>query len=1009
MVDQGFLGQGFYCGEFFSAMRDVFSCPGQSVCTYDGVSYGSLEHQGASWRFGATAQQWAELLPLTGKEPDAEDLSRLARNGLWLGKTCDPEPLAIMCQGMGALWVGAGRELYDAFPRAREAMDRIAAIASWDVLSLLDCQDLEKITATRWQIPYLFLLEYAQWSYLSSLGLSPSLICGHSLGELIGLCLAGIYTPEIAWHILDTRAEHVAYLEAQATEEFSMLAVHADWVIVEDILVSNPKVRVANYNTPHQFILGGPKPLIREIRSALRKKRIPAVAIAVSMLFHHPAMRVLREHSLLRLNMLAMHAPRIPVLSVCKCQPYPSEQEDICRFIADLDENPVRFSECLASMWHTYGVRSFVELGPQEVLCGLISENLPGAFVASPARKGREARGMRELCALLYAKGRLTQKALAEVIAVYGSHTLVADEARETDVKDAGKEEGNDVRQIHPLFLLLSDLTGVPASEIKPEMDLRKDLALRSSAFPHFLAEAEKRLHITPSFAELVQVATVGDLLRLFSQDGEIAKTAQALPALATRLSPLLSVTRHQGRLVPCCYAHAYVRGARPVLGLFANADLPATHLRILLPDLLLGLPGLVGKIRLAESLAALCQDREFLPLCVDNHVLQSEDCDLFLVLGRLERSEQKVLDERAKPILHLLFEPDNHDPYSSPHERRIYFASHDLRRRFDELGDLLARELAFGKTRESIWCCAADAKEESAYACRALWQNTCGLTLVPLVQPGAFISQRALRIFFDQDADRRLQGQTHVPLALEFLALLSACQAQTPWLDVFGFTDCSVYSSARQMRGVVREGEITIKLLGWLSLSGETRRRVDAGLSLFALTDNGRKRRKQREVLHATVLLGQERSKEPVVPDWVQEAKEMTEKGELLPTPSASPLVSFVNLRASDGYLACDLEPSCIAQPDKIPYIQQLYLFQGAVDAALCFASRGRAKSLPGLSLAKVGFVHLGRSTENVRPRLYVRKTFSDTFRERCDAAVVVDTHPLLLISHMEFVKASV
>ena len=151
-------------------MSDDFS-PSQHMI-YDGVRYGHLDHLGQSWLFGASTQNWAELLPLDGREPTAQELAALARKGLWLGRGCNQEPLAVICQGMGALWPGAGRELYDEFPRAREAMDRIAAIASWDVLGLLDCRDLETIQATRWQIPYLFLLEYAQWSYLSSLGLS---------------------------------------------------------------------------------------------------------------------------------------------------------------------------------------------------------------------------------------------------------------------------------------------------------------------------------------------------------------------------------------------------------------------------------------------------------------------------------------------------------------------------------------------------------------------------------------------------------------------------------------------------------------------------------------------------------------------------------------------------------------------------------------------------------------------------------------------------------------------
>ena len=143
--------------------------------------------------------------------PDAEALARLEARGLWIApeRADGPPPLAVMCCGLGAVWPGMGRELYDNFPAARAAMDRIAAVADWDILGLMDETGVEKISLTRWQSPYVFMLEYAQWSVLSSLGLSPSLFCGHSLGEMIALCFSGILAPEVAWYILDTRAVHM--------------------------------------------------------------------------------------------------------------------------------------------------------------------------------------------------------------------------------------------------------------------------------------------------------------------------------------------------------------------------------------------------------------------------------------------------------------------------------------------------------------------------------------------------------------------------------------------------------------------------------------------------------------------------------------------------------------------------------------------------------------------------------------------------------------------------------
>lgn len=88
--------------------------------------------------------------------------------------------MACSCRGRAAAgshvlrpWLGLaghGPGAVRQFSRRPAAMDRIAAVAGWDVLSLMDETDLEKIGLTRWQQPYLFLLEFAQWSQFLSLG-----------------------------------------------------------------------------------------------------------------------------------------------------------------------------------------------------------------------------------------------------------------------------------------------------------------------------------------------------------------------------------------------------------------------------------------------------------------------------------------------------------------------------------------------------------------------------------------------------------------------------------------------------------------------------------------------------------------------------------------------------------------------------------------------------------------------------------------------------------------------
>ena len=509
-------------------------------CHADGVFYARLDEGECLWRMGATVPGWREELLAAGRVPLSPEagvrdiaLHDLGQRGVWLAEDRAAPPLAVMCCGQGAVWTGMGRQLYDRFPAARAAMDRIAAVADWDVLSLMDETDEEKIGLTRWQQPYLFLLEYAQWSYLASLGLRPALICGHSLGELIALCLAGVYAPEVAWYILDTRAQHMSELEARATRETAMMAVHAEASVIDEARARWPSLYVSNYNTPLQHIVSGPRDVLMEARKALRKRRIPAIMLNVSLAFHHPGMRVLRDMSLRRLNALAMQAPQVPMLSCVTTGFYPQSQPDICSYIADLDENAVRWVECVRQMWQRDGIRHFVELGPQDTLCGLVADIEPQALCLSASRKGRETEGLRQTCARLYALGHLSHQAVMAHAARWQLRGAVAEDLSAPAVAEAAPATplGPLARRI---MELLAQTAGVDVASVGPQTDLRYDLALRSSRFPLLVQQLAEVLGHAVNFEDLMGVSTVGDLLAavgLMPRHGAPAAAAVPLPA----------------------------------------------------------------------------------------------------------------------------------------------------------------------------------------------------------------------------------------------------------------------------------------------------------------------------------------------------------------------------------------------------------------------------------------------------------------------------------------------
>ena len=540
----------------------------QDEIALDGVRYANLHQAGQQWRIGAVSPAWRQELLALPANPDSNDLARLEDRGLWIApeQQAGVPPLAVMCCGLGSVWPGMGRELYDNFPAARAAMDRLATVADWDVLGLMDETDVEKISLTRWQSPYVFMLEYAQWSVLASLGLTPTLFCGHSIGEMIGMCISGMLEPEVAWYIIDTRAVHMGEMEARATRETGMMAVHADMSVISEACATWPALYVSNYNTPHQFILSGPREVLQEARKSLRKRRIPAIVLNVSLAFHHPSMRVLRDISLRRLSALDMHAPTRPLLSCIDAQFYRGDHVSSYTHIADLDENSVRWTECVQAMWNREGIRYFLELGPQDTLCSLVGDNEPQATCFAVGRKGREVEGMRQACARLYSLGYLSRESVEERVRSAGadarllagkpaphcglrtvasatgavaepatvspasenvtsaqavSHAVSQGEAsaQEAEAKPVSEAEAaaSYADSLAAVLQILAQACGRPVEDLRPEMDLRYDLALRSSRFPLIVQDVEKALGISVNFEDLLQVATVGDLARVLS------------------------------------------------------------------------------------------------------------------------------------------------------------------------------------------------------------------------------------------------------------------------------------------------------------------------------------------------------------------------------------------------------------------------------------------------------------------------------------------------------------
>lgn len=874
----------------------------------DGVRLVSLIHQGEPWRLGALTPDWrAKLLGLPSR-PAPKELAALARHGLWLAPhppAFKAAPLAVMCCGQGSVWPGMGRALYDAFPAAREAMDRIAAAADWDVLSIMDETDVEKLGLTRWQQPYLFLLEYAQAHYLQTLGLRPDVMSGHSLGELIALCLAGVYTPEVGWYIIDNRAQLVGRMEAEATRETGMMSVHAPEEVINDVLAVHPDLRVSNYNTPTQFILGGPREILLEVRRDLRKRRIPAILLNVSLAFHHPSMRVLREHSLKGLNALEMHAPNLPMISDVTTGLYPDDQPSICEYMADLDENAVRWVECVRNMWDIHGIRHFVEFGPADTLCGLTADIEERAVCIPAGRKGadKEVEGMRNAVARLYALGHLPGRTL------HPAPETLRPPAAEEDPPAALPLVTADPH-IEAVMPIIMEASGLTRAELAPDMDLRSDLAIRSSRFPLIMHAVEQRFHIALEFEDIADVATIRDLARVLARlqrDPSTPATddaAQAAPPAAASAFP------------PPVLRYAAVP-ASPAFHLIApdplGQGLPVTAGDVILtmgdsralPALLTGLAPWRCTFLLPEHTPDDARALSALGAAVRTASFQSTDAHAVGDVLEKERGTYGRVDglfwvlDVSRPEDVVAAGEELSTRIQTPQGLRYAIvvirgamhlareAADILRRQFpaaglpwrvvalsedispDETADLLTREVLLSTESTVLLSRAAlSAAEQTVQP--LLRERTERFPLVfplPYAEhssllvanaPAAFVGGHHFSQYGDPclKAARRPDGTARAPEAMLLECLLETAAQSTPWLQVSEAADIALAAPLECPPGVTRETRIGVRALSWQHNGAAPARLCAVRLEARDISGNGRRRDSWSKVCAGRILL---------------------------------------------------------------------------------------------------------------------------------------------------------